>query len=429
MSMGGGGYFNMPGSANALGGRNQRPAQQQMPPEYLAQLREQNRIKKMVAAYDASPGAYSEDKAMQIQQLAVQAGIPFEIKSTPGTRWKKGLLSALDTAAFGLLPIDEMYRPVNEAERKAVQWGSLAGMALPWGGPGRVVAGLANVGRGLRAGKGIKGALKGGGAMERFFAGARNVNPMMRSSKWLGGQGKVFKEGAGRVSKSAAGMTKFEIPKKLLGKNASKTQYFNYFQKIIKKGGVGGAKTAKGTGKGFWSNVNKGGTLDEQVNAGLAWMKKNLPPNTLKSVGVKRLRGTIKGLIKKGSNRYKGAKITDKSRLLGGGAKPKQIPWSVGGGPRKIATKVSPGGGTKLSPSELITKFNKKTTGGGVKPLKTVSNSLKRVISSGKKLKAGQFKQILAKMNPAYRQLVLKIKDVTKRNNVAKEWAKNNLLT
>ena len=76
-----------------------------------------------------------------------------------------------------------------------------------------------------------------------------------------------------------------------------------------------------------------------------------------------------------------------------------------------------------------ITKFNKKTTGGGVKPLKTVSNSLKRVISSGKKLKAGQFKQILAKMNPAYRQLVLKIKDVTKRNNVAKEWAKNNLLT
>ena len=154
-------------------------------------------------------------------------------------------------------------------------------------------------------------------------------------------------------------------------------------------------------------------------------MKKNLPPNTLKSIKINRLRGTVRGLIKKGSKRYKGAKITDKSRLLGGGAKPKQIPWSVGGGPRKIAT----GGGTKLSPSELIAKFNKRTTGGGVKPLKTVSNSLKRVISSGKKLKAGQFKQILAKMNPAYRQLVLKIKDITKRNNVAKEWAKNNLLT
>ena len=142
------GGIKVPGAVQAAPTNKQQPPQ--LPPEFYAQLAEQNRVKKLVAAYKAAPTSYSEGEALQIQQQAVAAGIPMEVQSTAGAKWGKGLLSMLDTATFGFLVPDDLYAPVNEAERKAVGWGSMAGMVLPWGGPFRLAGAV---------GKGAKSAM------------------------------------------------------------------------------------------------------------------------------------------------------------------------------------------------------------------------------------------------------------------------------
>ena len=149
-----------------------------MPPEYLAQLAEANRVKKLVNAYKASPHVYSESEALQLQQLAISAGIPMEVKSSTGAKWGKGLLSMLDSATFGILVPDDLYAPVNEAERKAVGYGSMLGMINPYGGPFRLA------GAGL---KGLKGISKVAGGMKNPI-----VKNMIQGFKNPMGVGKVL---------------------------------------------------------------------------------------------------------------------------------------------------------------------------------------------------------------------------------------------
>jgi hypothetical protein len=435
ISMGGGGFV-MPGAYQ--GGGRPAPPVQQMPPEYLAQLREQNRIKKMVAAYESNPGAYTEDKALQIQQLATEAGIPFEPQSNPGARWKKGLLAAIDSAAFGLLPIDEMYKPVNAAERKAVQWGKMAGMVLPWGAPGRLAMGVGNIARGFNAAKGVKG-LKDVSTAQRFWAGATNVNPMLKTSKMFGGSGapigaNIAKETVKTAAKGGGGGVKV-ISKKVLNDKSKEgnREFFKYFQNIISTGGTGGKAVKSGSGKGFWSSVNKGKTLDEQVNMGLAWMKQNLPKGTLNQIKTDRLRGTVRGLITnpKAPKRYRG--VPKKEPL----ALPAHTPGI--NTPKAAATTTkSPTDLIKVSSNQIAknaaqklaksTTTTKKMPGGTkVNVGQIISNSLKRTLKSGKKLSKANIRQIMARMPQQLRQGINKLPSNQKAKAV-KEWARNNLL-
>ena len=118
--------------------------------------------------YDGDPQYYQ-----QIKALALQAGIPIKsFKTNPFRLAKTGLLSALDTAAFGLLP-NSLYEPQNEAEQAAASIGSIGGMIVPWGGPARA----------FQAGK----ALMGGSKFLKSGAGKKAWDAFLRRSPKGGG--------------------------------------------------------------------------------------------------------------------------------------------------------------------------------------------------------------------------------------------------
>jgi hypothetical protein len=122
-------YYDVQRAANNAGG-----AGNQITPEE----RQMNRTRRLINAaqqtnYDGDPEYYQ-----QIKGLALQAGIPIKaFKSNPFRLAKTGLLSALDTALLGLVPND-MYTPMNEAERNAAAVGAVGGALLPWGAPARL---------------------------------------------------------------------------------------------------------------------------------------------------------------------------------------------------------------------------------------------------------------------------------------------------
>jgi hypothetical protein len=122
-------YYDVQRAANNAGG-----AGNQITPEE----RQMNRTRRLINAaqqtnYDGDPEYYQ-----QIKGLALQAGIPIKaFKSNPFRLAKTGLLSALDTALLGLVPND-LYTPMNEAERNAAAVGAVGGALLPWGAPARL---------------------------------------------------------------------------------------------------------------------------------------------------------------------------------------------------------------------------------------------------------------------------------------------------
>lgn len=238
------GGIRVPGAVQATPSQHQPP---QLPAEYLAQLAEQNRVKKLVNAYKASPESYSESEAMQLQQMAVGAGIPMEVKSSTGAKWGKGLLSMLDTATFGLLVPDDLYAPVNAEERKAVGWGSMAGMVLPWGGPFRLA------GAGL---KGLKGVMGAGKALKNPM-----VKNMISGFKNPMGVGKVL-PGFGKTAAETTKAVTKEVAKKIprIGKD-----FTGSMGKII--------DVNKG---GFWKAVKKGKTQAEKRKIAKGWIMQNM---------------------------------------------------------------------------------------------------------------------------------------------------------
>lgn len=135
-------YYDVQAAGNMGAGSQISPEERQM-----------RRTRRLISAaentnYDGDPEFYQ-----QIKGLALQAGVPIKsFKTNPFRLAKTGLLSALDTALFGLLPND-LYTPMNEAERMAAGVGSVAGMVVPWGGPARAFqAGKAMLG-GAKLGK------------------------------------------------------------------------------------------------------------------------------------------------------------------------------------------------------------------------------------------------------------------------------------
>ena len=257
------GGIKVPGAYQAGPSQSQPP---QLPPEYLAQLAEQNRVKKLVNAYKASPEAYSEGEALQLQQQAIQAGIPMEIKSSEGARWGKGLLAMVDRATFGLLVPDDLYAPVNAAERKAVGWGQMAGNFVPWGGPFRLAGAGA---KGLRA---LMGTAKG----------AKNpiVKEIMTGFKNPMGVGKILpgfgKEGAKTAAKKTT-ETVAKIPR--VGKNFSASM-----NSIIK------------SKKGFWSGVDKLKTQAEKRKFAKKWIMQNMHKGDR---GSKNMHARVEGWLNK----------------------------------------------------------------------------------------------------------------------------------
>ena len=331
MSIGLGG-IKVPGGVQAS--RPNNPAPPQLPAEYLAQLAEQNRVKKLVNAYKAAPQTYGESEALQLQQMAIGAGIPMEVQSSTGAKWGKGLLSMLDTATFGILVPDDLYAPVNEAERKAVGWGSMAGMVLPWGGPFRLA------GAGLKGIKGLSGASKAlkNPAVKNFMDGFRN--PM--------GVGKVlpgFKNTTSATTSAATKKAVSDIPR--VGKNFGKSM-----NSIIKK-----------DKKSFWTAVNAQKTTEAKRKAAAGWLKNNMHKS---DAGSKNMTARVEGWVKNLIKDPKTKNVAVKPKMLTAGAKPKQI---GGGAYGADGSTIILGGGAKKKP-----KFSTK----GAKDADIVEESIKR---------------------------------------------------
>ena len=159
--------------------------------------------------------------------MCIRDRIPFELQSSAGARWLKGGAAALDTALFGLLPND-LYTPVNAAERKAVAWGGAAGYLIPWGAPARVAAGGFNVLRGLKGVKGLKG-LKSGTTASRFGAGFSNPVQMLKTAKMFGGTGKNPINAAGNIIKTKT------TPKAFVYKGKTDKEFFKFMGQTTKK--------------------------------------------------------------------------------------------------------------------------------------------------------------------------------------------------
>lgn len=306
----------------------------QLPAEYLAQLKEMNRVKKLVAAYKAAPHSYSEGEALQIQTLAVQAGIPMEVQSTAGARWGKGLLSMLDTATFGILVPNELYTPVNEAERKAVGYGSMAGMLLPWGGPFRLA------GAGAKGLKGISKVMKGSKSpvVKDILSGFKNPFGMKGP-----GFGKGVQGATGAKTAAAASI----IPR--VGKNFSKSM-----NSIIKQD-----KTA------FWNVVNKASTPAAKRQAAKTFIFKNMHKTDRASKGMaKRVEGWLAKKFPDTIAKVKPLMLGPGATRIGGGG------TSAGGNVINLGAGTAKAGQSSATAKAVAQakalKGNKDVTGGAV---------------------------------------------------------------
>ena len=439
------GQFYMPG-ANTTGYNNMQPPSSGFSPEYKAQLAEQNRIKKLVLAYKANPSQYDEDEAIQLQQLAVQAGVPMSIQSEPGAKWIKGGLSALDTALFGLLPND-MYTPVNAAERKAVGYGSMAGLLVPWGGPFRLAGAAA---KGLKA----AGTLAMGGKAAKGIKGSKGI--LAQAMEGFGNPYGVGKYLPG-FSKGAKATTR---PKIAPYKGKNDRDFFRFMGQTTKKG------------SGFNRFVAKGKNAAEKEKLAYQWLKENMDPASFKRIGRKRLQGWAKSRFnptkkapktkvpkwkdKDGNviNPRTGEKFTDKelieiSSKQGGtgnpfldkivreeikrrGNKPLALP-----SPNATTTPISLPKTTKpkLTPKQKLIQVanqrrNKQTGGNVANKGQKVSNATARVLKSKtKKLNKRQYKELLTHLSVKDKMILQSIKDTKLKYATAKRFAKRLNLT
>ena len=376
----------VPGARQSGSGTQQMPTQtpQALPPEYIAQLNEQNRIKKLVNAYKANPAVYSETEALQIQRQALEAGIPMEINSSAGAKWTKGLLSMVDSATLGIVIPNTLYTPVNAEEQRAVDIGHIAGFVNPFGMPFKLAG----------AGKAALGATK------------------MGKSFFKGGAGKAFKEGfknpfgfkANPFSKAKPKTpgTKTPTTPKAPTSGAPRVDRGNNFgqsvNNIIKKAGD---KTTKGS---FWKAVLSQKTPEARVKAAMGWMKKNMHPDDLKIGNIeKRLEGFFKGKMGVGAAKKKAAtkvapkkvaKPTAKARVPRKAKKTsKQIIKEA-----KEKTAVKKHKLTSLKKrTKALSKTEKKKTITSSKTKHTKGNKGKKVIAKAR-LKASERAKITAEM-------------------------------
>ena len=156
------------------------------------------KLANMLKQYRTNPGQFSADQRMFLEQQAMEAGLPMPDTQTNAMKvLGKGAASALDTAMFGLLP-NELYTPLNQAERMATNVGGIAGLFA--GGPAALGAGLfrgaAALPRFARA-----GLMKGMGQ-----SGYRNLAQKGGIGQWLGGGttgGNFMRGGTTRVQNVA----------------------------------------------------------------------------------------------------------------------------------------------------------------------------------------------------------------------------------
>ena len=91
------------------------------------------RVMALITAYDTNPEQFTEEQTLYLVQLAQEAGIDWQPKTSMARLARNALFGAADTAAFGLLPNEWGGPAVTNAERIAGQVGSAAGMFF--GGP------------------------------------------------------------------------------------------------------------------------------------------------------------------------------------------------------------------------------------------------------------------------------------------------------
>tara|TARA_E500000305_G_scaffold31974_1_gene24213 strand:- start:18369 stop:19391 length:1023 start_codon:yes stop_codon:yes gene_type:complete len=135
-----------------------------------ANAKKKAKLAAMLGDYRKNPGKYSADQRMFMEQQAMEAGLPMpDTKSNVLKTVGKGLASAADSALFGMLP-NELYTPLNQAERMATGVGGLAGMALPFGLPMKAARGAMAAYRGSKAADKV-GGMMGTGLGGRFAQG------------------------------------------------------------------------------------------------------------------------------------------------------------------------------------------------------------------------------------------------------------------
>ena len=225
-----------------MGAANQGAGSQITPEE-----RQMNRTKRLISAaeqtnYDGDPEYYT-----QIKSLALQAGVPIKaFKTNPFRLAKTGLLSALDSALFGLLPND-MYTPMNEAEKMASTIGGIGGALLPWGLPMR---GLRAAGAGLGASKWVsKGAgKKAWDAFLRRDVGSKATKEAAEKLAAGGASGvkagqQAGKEAVEQITKGTVGGKPPWAPKDIPG------EYSRGATKVLDDMVKGTTKTVSTTGK------------------------------------------------------------------------------------------------------------------------------------------------------------------------------------
>ena len=331
-------------------------------------------------------------------------------------------------------------------------------MLLPWGGPARLVGAGANVLRGVRAGKGLKG-LKSMDTLDRASAGFWNPTKMLKTSRMFGGTGKNPIDAAGKLIKTTA-----KRKSKPLYTGKTDKEFFTFMGSTTKKG------------KGFRKAVAMGKTPAEKEKLGLAWLKKEMGAANYKRIGVKRLKGWLKkhtGVKSKTKKMTKaqfkknqmknpatGKPFTDKEVIqIGGGTKqPKnqvffnQVRDDLKSGksvikdgkiipnpnrlPEVVTTKTAPKGSAAVrqqakklgagNKNKVIdVKYKEVPKGGKKEVMEKMSNSLKRKMRSGKQLSPADTRKIMSLMDKGDKAKVLKIKDKKQRSAAVKRWLAN----
>ena len=146
-----------------------------------ASAKKKRNLALMLKDYRKNPSKYGPDQRLFLEQQAMEAGLPMpDTKINPLKAVAKGGAAALDTALFGLLP-NELYTPLNQAERIATGIGGVAGAFV--GGP-------AALGRlALRGVSGLPRIMRGGLMQGMGQSGYRNLAQRGGLLNMLGGRG------------------------------------------------------------------------------------------------------------------------------------------------------------------------------------------------------------------------------------------------
>tara|TARA_R100000808_G_C2155375_1_gene167700 strand:- start:3744 stop:4763 length:1020 start_codon:yes stop_codon:yes gene_type:complete len=173
------------------------PQERMLYMQLQANAKKKAKLSAKLRDYRINPGKYGRDQRMWLEQQAMEAGLPMpDTETNMAKAVGKGLASAADTAMFGLLP-NELYTPLNQAERVATGIGGLAGLAVPFGGPMKLMRGLGGAAFGAA---GIKGAGKGFSGLLNAPSKSPAWNAFRQSFGWpfnVKGAGKVFSKKPG----------------------------------------------------------------------------------------------------------------------------------------------------------------------------------------------------------------------------------------